>query len=55
MFGIDGLSIVLPLALTTLGIAIALGLYSVRRMQRLKGETVPSALAEDGDPHTKQP
>lgn len=44
-----------PLSGVTLLAVIALGTWQVRRMQRLKGRTKPSALAQDGDAHDPQP
>jgi len=43
-----------PLSGITLLIVVGFGIWQVRRMQRLKGRTQPSALAADGDPHDKQ-
>ncbi len=43
--------IVNPLSGITILLLIGFGVYQVIRMQRLKGQTKPSALAADGDPH----
>lgn len=48
-------AIIYPLAAVTLIGGVAFGAHQVRRMRRLKGRTRPSALAEDGNPHEKQP
>jgi len=43
-----------PLSGVTLLLIVGFAIYQVRRMQKLKGRTKPSALAEDGDPHSVQ-
>ena len=43
-----------PLSGITLLVAVGFGIWQVRRMQKLKGRTKPSALAADGSAHDAQ-
>jgi hypothetical protein len=47
--------LVYSLAIVTLLLVVLFGIQQVRRMRRIRGRTKPSALADDGNPHDKQP